>query len=126
VAFNVTSSGPTGTVSLSRPLTINLPSGVTNATSTFTLTNVSTNNASVNISNVTVAGGSGLTYLWSKVNGQDHCTNATLIPGASCTVGVRFMNLGSARNGANRAGTIRFTDDATGSPQVGQLIGTAN
>jgi hypothetical protein len=103
-----------------------LTTGVTNATSTFTLTNVSTNNASVNISNVTVAGGNGLTYLWTKVNGQDHCTNASLIPGASCTVGVRFMNLGSARNGANRAGTIRFTDDAAGSPQVGQLIGTAN
>jgi hypothetical protein len=126
VAFNVTSSGPTGTVSLSSPLTINLPSGTTNSTGTFTLKNVSTNNASVNISNVTVAGGNGLTYLWTKVNGQDHCTNASLIPGASCTVGVRFMNLGSARNGTPRTGTIRFTDDATGSPQVGQLIGTAN
>jgi hypothetical protein len=124
--FNVTSSGPTGAVSLSGPLTIALPTGTATATDTFTLTNVSTNSASVTISNVRVAGGAFMTYLWTKVNSQDHCTNATLAPGASCTVGVQFTNIGSARNGTARNGTITFTDDATGTPQVGQLIGHAN
>ena len=126
VPFTVTRTGPIGTVSLSGPLSISLPTGTPSATGTFTLTNVSTNSATVTISNVTVAGGTFLTYMWTKVNGQDHCTNATLAPGASCTVEVRFTNAGSARNGTNRTGTISFTDDANGTPQVGQLIGTAH
>jgi hypothetical protein len=37
---------------------------------------------------------------------------------------VRFTNTGSPR-GTNRAGTITFTDNATGSPQSGGLIGFA-
>jgi len=126
VPFTVTRTGPIGTVSLSGPLSISLPTGTPSATGTFTLTNVSTNSATVTISNVTVAGGTFLTYMWTKVNGQDHCSNATLAPGASCTVEVRFTNAGSARNGTNRTGTISFTDDANGTPQVGQLIGTAH
>jgi hypothetical protein len=37
---------------------------------------------------------------------------------------VRFTNVLSAR-GTNRAGTITFTDNATGSPQSSGLIGFA-
>ena len=56
--------------------------------------------------------------------GPNTCTGATLAPGASCIVTVRFMNLLGAR-GTNRAGTITFTDNGAASPQSGSLIGFA-
>jgi len=73
-----------------------------------------------------VSGGTLLTYIFTNgpLAGPDTCTGATVAPGASCSVSVRFTNLRSAR-GANRTGTITFTDSAAGSPQSGALIGFA-
>jgi len=71
---------------------------------------------------VAVAGGSLFTYFFTA--GTSTCTGATLAPGANCTVQVRFTNVGSPR-GTNRTGTITFTDSASASPQVGNLIGFA-
>jgi hypothetical protein len=109
------------------PLTITLPSGATNITGTGTVTLTNTappGGSSVNVTNVAVSGGSLLTYFFNVVAGTDTCTGVPLAPGQSCTVGVRFTNVGSAR-GTNRTGTITFTDTATGSPQSGGLIGFA-
>ena len=115
------------TVSITpNPLTITLPTGVSTGTGTVTLTNTApAGGASVTVTNVNVSGGSFLTYIFNQVLGQNNCQGATLNPGQSCTVGVRFTNVGSAR-GVNRAGTITFTDNASGSPQVGNLVGHAN
>jgi hypothetical protein len=71
------------------------------------------------------AGSSILTWFFNAVAGADTCTGTVLAPGGTCTVGVRFTNVTSA-SGVNRAGTITFTDNATGSPQAGTLIGHAN
>jgi hypothetical protein len=106
-------------------LTITLPTGTITGTGTVTLTNnAPAGGSSVNVTNVAVSGGSLLTYFFNVVAGADTCTGVPLAPGQSCTVGVRFTNVGSAR-GTNRTGTITFTDTATGSPQSGGLIGFA-
>jgi hypothetical protein len=76
------------------------------------------------VSSVAVAGGTVTTYFFNKVAGADNCTGTTLAPGATCTVGVRFTNSGSGR-GTTRTGTITFTDNGTGNPQVGALNGFA-
>jgi hypothetical protein len=86
----------------------------------------------VNVANVAVAAtspGSGF-FTWSLVidpigPNANTCTGAMLAPGQACTVRVRFSSFLAAR-GVDRLGTISFTDNATGSPQVGQLIGHAN
>jgi hypothetical protein len=109
------------------PLVITLPTGAANftGTGTVTLTNTAVAGGSnVAVTNVAVAGGTGLSYFFSAVGGADTCTGATLPPGGSCTVGVRFTNVFSPR-GTNRAGTITFTDTGAASPQVGVLTGFA-
>ena len=106
------------------PLTITLPTGTASGTATVTLTNTGAT-APVTVSAVAVSGGSLFTWFFNAVVGADNCTGTTLAPGATCTVGVRFTNVLSAR-GVNRTGTITFTDNATGSPQAGNLIGHAN
>jgi len=62
---------------------------------------------------VSVSGGSALSYFFNvgTLAGPDNCTGATLQPGNSCTVTVRFTNVLSAR-GPSRSGTITFTDNA--------------
>jgi hypothetical protein len=112
------------------PLTITLPTGAANVTGTgvVTLTNTAAAGGSqVVVSNVTVAGGNLLTYFFNvgALAGPNTCTNATLAPGGTCTVTVRFTNTGSPR-GADRAGTITFTDTGLASPQVSNLVGHAN
>jgi hypothetical protein len=108
------------------PLTITLPTGVDTGAGTVTLKNTSAaGNSSVAITGTAVAGGTFTTYRFTVVPGSDTCTNTNLAPQASCTVGVQFTNIRSPR-GTNRAGTITFTDTATASPQVGNLIGHAN
>jgi hypothetical protein len=72
-----------------------------------------------------VSGGSILTYFFNVVLGSDNCSGTTLQPGGSCTVQVRFTNVGLPR-GSNRAGTITFTDSGSGGSQNGSLIGHAN
>jgi hypothetical protein len=74
-----------------------------------------------------VSGGSILTYFFNvgALAGPDNCTGTNLAPGQSCTVTVRFTNVLSPR-GVNRAGTITFTDTATGGTQSSGLIGHAN
>ena len=112
------------------PTLITLPTGTISGTGTVTLTNTAAAGGSnVAVTNVAVAGGSILTNFFSAVGGADTCTGATLPPGGSCTVGVRFTNVLSSR-GPTRAGTITFTD--TGAPiapsatgQVGTLNGVA-
>jgi len=127
VALTGTGVAARATVSISpNPLTITLPSGSATGQGTVTLTNTAPAAGSqLTVTTVAVSGGSLLTYVFNAVAGQDHCTGVTLAPGATCTVGVRFTNVLSPR-GANRAGTITFTDNATGSPQTGNLVGHAN
>ena len=111
---------------LPNPLTITLAHNVISGTGTVTFKNTApVGGASVTITNVNVTGGSVFTYFFTAVVGADNCTNATLTPGSSCTVGVRFTNVLSAR-GQNRAGTITFTDNGALSPQTVNLIGHAN
>ena len=124
VALTGTGVGAGGAVIIS-PLAITLPTGVNTGTGTVTLTNAgAAGSAPVLVRNVAVAGGSGATYVFTTA-GANTCTGAAIKRGANCTVRVRFTNVGSTR-GTDRAGTITFTDTATGSPQVGALVGRAN
>jgi hypothetical protein len=127
VSISGTGVATRATVSITpNPLTITLPTGTASGTGTVTLTNTAAAGGSdVTVTNIATSGGSILTYFFNIVAGSDTCTGTALAPGASCTVGVRFTNVLSAR-GVNRAGTITFTDTATGSPQSGALIGHAN
>ena len=120
------------------PLTISLPSlsacgsnvaciaAATSQTGTVTFTNTAPagTGAAMTVTNVAISGGTLATFFFNAVNGQNTCTGTTLAPGDSCTVGVRFTNVTSAR-GVNRAGTITFTDNGAGSPQAGSLAGFA-
>jgi hypothetical protein len=127
VALSGTGSNP-GTVGITpSPLTITLPRGSITGVGTATLTNTApAGSAAVTVSNVSVSGGSLFTYFFmvGGLAGPDNCTGATLAPGGTCTVAVRFTNVGSAR-GQNRTGTITFTDTGAGSPQSSQVIGLA-
>ena len=122
-----------GTVSVTpNPLTITLPVGSLMGTGTVTLTNTTAaGGSSVAVTNVSVASGAGsglLTWFFTDstlFGGADNCTGVNLAPGDSCTVVVDFTNLFAAR-GVNRPGTVTFTDTATGSPQVENLVGHAN
>jgi hypothetical protein len=130
VSLTGTGVAARATVSITpNPLTITLPTGSITGTAVVTLTNTapSGTGASMTVSNVTASGGNFLSYIFNvgALAGPDGCTGTTLPAGASCTVTVRFTNVLSAR-GANRAGTISFTDNATASPQTGSLIGHAN
>ncbi len=131
---NLTGTGVTdrATVSITpNPLTITLPTGVNTATGLVTLTNTAptTTGAQFTVTSDTVtAPGEGL-LTWSLINGilagPDTCTGATLAPGQSCTVTVRFTNVMAPR-GVDHNGTISFTDNAAASPQSGALVGHAN
>jgi len=112
----------------SNPLTITLPTGVVTGTGTLTLSNTAaTDGAQVAVTNVTVSGGSPATYFFNvgALAGPNTCTGATLAPGATCTVTVKFTNTGAPR-GVNRLGTINFFDSGLASPQSGQLVGFAS
>ena len=127
VSLSGTGVATPATVSITpNPLTITLPAASITGTGTVTLTNTApAGGAQVAVTNVSVTGGTILTYFFNAATGANTCTGATLAPGASCTVGVRFTNLLAPR-GVNRAGTITFTDDAVGGTQAGSLIGHAN
>jgi hypothetical protein len=128
VTLTATAVAARATVSITPdPLTITVPTGRATATGVVTLTNTApSNGAQMTVSGVTVSGGSLFTYFFNVggLAGPNTCTGATLAPGASCTVTVSFTNTGATR-GINRNGTIRFTDNAQGSPQTGALIGYA-
>jgi hypothetical protein len=105
------------------PLNITLLTGQS-GTGTVTLTNgAAPGGAQVLVTNVGFQGGNILTYFFNA--GPDNCTGVPLAPGASCTVTVRFTTVFAAR-GVDRAGTITFTDNATGNTQSAALIGHAN
>jgi hypothetical protein len=127
-----TGGGGTGTVSISpNPLTITLPTNSISGTGVVTLTNTQPlGGASVTVTNVTVTAPGSNPLTWTLVidplgSNANTCTGTTLAPTQSCTVRVRFSSLLATR-GVNRLGTITFTDNATGSPQSGALIGHAN
>jgi hypothetical protein len=116
---------PPGTVSITpNPLRITLATGTITGTGAITLTNTSTTSP-VTVTGVAVSGGTFTTWFFNAVVGANTCTGTVLAPGGTCTVGVRFTNVSSPR-GVDRAGTITFTDNATGSPQIGTLMGHAN
>jgi hypothetical protein len=115
------------------PLTITLLTGTNTDTSAIILTNAAPQDgtgASLTVSNVAItsggllSGGSLLTYFFNLVAGQDACTGQSLPPGGTCTVGVRFTNMGSPR-GVNHSGTVRFTSNGTPSQAPGALTGFA-
>jgi hypothetical protein len=125
------------TVAISpNPLAITLPHctlanvlACSTATGVVTLTNSApTGGAQMLITNVAVSG-SGGTYSWSlaPLIGADTCTGATLAPGASCAVTVRFTASPLMGRSATtvRSGTIQFTDNGAASPQTGSLSGRA-
>ena len=108
------------------PLTITLPTGTFTGTGLVTLTNTAASGGSqVNVSSVSVSGGTALTYFFNAVIGGDNCSGTTLAPLGSCTVQVRYTNI-TAPRGQDRSGTITFTDTGSGSPQTGSLVGHAN
>jgi hypothetical protein len=124
ITLTGTSVASRSAVLVSAP-TITLPSGAGNLTGTGLVTftnNGSAGGAQVNVSNVTVSGGSLLTYFFNvgALAGPDNCTGVPLAPGASCTVTVRFTN-GLSPRGANRTGTVTFTD--TGVPVAPSTTG---
>ena len=127
VGVNVTGHGTAAraTVTITpNPLLITLPTGQLSGTSTVTLTNSAASAAVVNVTGVNVSGLSIIpAWAFNAVAGQDNCSGSTLLPGQSCTVGVRFTSVG--RSATTRTGSIAFTDDATGSPQSGVLQGVA-
>jgi hypothetical protein len=121
------------------PMTITLPStGSTSLSGIGTVT--LTNTAPLGGASMTVTGhatsqpaGTGLLYAWTSgvLAGQDTCTGATLAPGQSCLVSVRFTLLLAPRGTTPRLGTITFTDN--GAPiapsttgQQGALVGIAS
>jgi hypothetical protein len=128
VALSGNGVAAAATVSIGpNPLTITLPTGVNSGTGVVSLTNTAPGGgAQVSVSSVAVSGGSMVTFFFIKEVGQDGCSGAVLPPGGTCTVGVRFTNVPPFARGVNRAGTITFTDNATGSPQAGTLTGHAN
>jgi hypothetical protein len=117
------------------PLTITLPSlaacttpacvaAATTGTGTVTLTNTAAaGGAQVAVTGVNVpVGGSVFTWFFNAAGNT--CTGATLAPGGTCTVTVRFTNVLAAR-GVNRNDTITFTDNGVGNTQTGNLVGFA-
>lgn len=132
VAFTPSTVALTGTgvsaraaVSITpNPLTITLPARTLTGTGTVTLKNTAAAGGSnVSVTSVAVSGG-GILQGWAfnSVNGQDTCTGATLAPGATCTVGVRFTRITTGTHN----GTITFTDTGAASPQSGVLTGVGN
>ena len=117
------------------PLRITLPhplfGNAATGTGTVTVTNTSAaGGPSVTISNVSVASGTGsggLTWIFNigPLAGPNTCNGATLAPGGTCTVTVRFTNITSP-TGVDRPGTLTFTDTASGSPQTVNLVGHVN
>jgi hypothetical protein len=130
----LTGTGITARAAVSvAPLTITLLAGTDTDTSAIVLTNAAPQDgtgASLTVSNVAItsggigSGGSLLTYFFNLVVGQNACTGRSLPPGGTCTVGVRFTNVGSPR-GVNRSGRISFTSNGTPSPATGTLTGFA-
>jgi hypothetical protein len=113
------------TITLLSPVATPLDPGTLSLTGLVALTNTAAaGGASVAVSGVTVTNGSGTgTFAHDSFSGPDNCTGTSLAPGASCTVSVRYTVSANANRGGSHTGTIRFTDNASGSPQVGQLIG---
>ena len=107
--------------------TITLPAGQVTGTGLVTFTNSAPAGGSqVNVTNVVASGGSFLTYTFTNgpLAGPDNCTGVPLAPQSSCTVAVRFTNIGSPR-GANRTGAISFTSTGLPSPATATLTGFA-
>jgi hypothetical protein len=114
------------------PTRITLPTGVTSGTGVVTLTNTAAaGGAQVTVTGVTVPiGGSLISWFFNigTLAGPNNCTGATLAPGSSCTVTVRFTNVNAfntAPRGVNRNDTITFADNGAGNTQSANLVGFA-
>jgi hypothetical protein len=105
-------------------LTITLPAGTTTDTSAVILTNAAPlgtgANLTVNDVAITSGGIGGGAVFFNLVVGQNACTGQTLPPGGTCTVGVRFTDLGVPTGGS---ATISFTSNGTPSPATGTITG---
>jgi hypothetical protein len=135
IVVNLAGSGVPNRVAVSitpNPMTITLTSPVTtpddphNNTDTglITLTNTAPAGGSqVSVTGITVTGSGPGTFSNGPLAGPDNCTGVALAPGGSCTVSVRYTVLASTPRGGSGSGTITFTDTASASPQVGQLVG---
>jgi hypothetical protein len=126
-SVSLTGTGIAGRAAVTvAPLTITVPTGSDVEEGIVVLTNAAPQGgANLTVSSVgNPVGGTPLTYVFSLVPLQDACTGSALPPGGTCTVGVRFTNVGSPR-GRNRTGTISFTSNGTPSPVTGALTGFA-
>jgi hypothetical protein len=105
-------------------LTITLLAGTTTDTSAVILTNAAPlgtgANLTVNSVAITSGGIGGGLVFFNLVVGQNACTGQTLPPGGTCTVGVRFTDLGVPTGGS---ATISFTSNGTPSPATGTITG---
>jgi hypothetical protein len=113
------------TISISpNPLTITDAAGVLSNNGTVTLRNTAAaGSSSVAVTNVAVNGaGANTSGAWIFTKGTDNCTGVNLAPQQTCTVAVNFSRIGAV---GTHAGTVVFTDTATGSPQTGNLSGIA-
>jgi len=122
---------PASVTATPNPLTITVATPIGNAgtgTGAVTFRNTSAaGGPSVTVTNVAIAspGANGWGFTINLLGTGDNCTGQTLNPGQTCTVTVRFTNVNAAV-GVDRQGTLTFTDNGAGSPQVVNLVGHAN
>jgi hypothetical protein len=103
-------SGPAVSLSPSNLTFNNQVLGTTSAAQTIALTN--TGNASLSVSNITPAGNFAET---------DNCvTSSPILPSAGCTISVTF----TPRGLGTLSGMLTITDNASGSQQIVNLLGT--
>ena len=98
------------------PANLSFPSrsvGTTSPAQTITVTNSGT--ANLTVSATTISGTNASNF--AKVS--DTCAGGTIVPAASCAVGITF----SPSLGGSRTATLSFADNAAGSPHTAALSG---
>jgi Abnormal spindle-like microcephaly-assoc'd, ASPM-SPD-2-Hydin len=115
LAETVTSTPPTATLAPAKLAFAAEAIGKMSAAKKVTLTNTSTNGATLNVPTLFFTGADPTDFAISN-NG---CT-ANLAPGGKCTISVTFSPEGIG----GRAATLNVMDNATNSPQTAALTGT--
>lgn len=90
--------------------------GTTSAAKTVTLTNSSTNNATLTVTTITFTGTNKTDFATTN----DLCTGVTLLQNQTCTVGVTFTPGATG----SRSGTMTFNDNTSTGTQAVSLTGT--